>query len=176
MMKTLFLWMGCVLAGITLAGALPVSAQERKPPLIEKIEELTGLSVTQAQREAIAEASQAMIRAMWRCQKAFVAALKERGTIPTLAEEALTPVEGLPFDFDQDALEVITEYAAEPPDQIDRDTIRYLEREKDRGIDAIRAEYATALSGLTDLPAFMIMDILDPPPEKPREEGAVRFP
>ncbi len=161
------------------AAAAQERAVEQRPPLIVKIEELTGIPVTLTQREAIAEASQEMRRALRERQRAFVAELKKRGTIPTRAQEALTPVDGLPFDFDQDALAVIAEHADEPPDQRERDTIRYLEREKDEDLEGIRAQYATALSGITDLPAHLIRELLGPAGVKEQigeTEGAVRFP
>ncbi len=169
---------GVLLLVASIAGAAPAAqAEEEKPPFIEKIEELMGIPVTFAQREAIAEASQEMLRALRERQRAFVAGLRERGTIPTLAEKALTPVDGLPFGFDKEALAVIAAHAAEPPTQMERDTIRYLDEEKARDFGLIREQYAVTLSGITDLPAFMIMELLEPAGTQEEEaEGAVRFP
>ena len=172
-----FLKVSVVLFFLAGAAVGPASGEEGEPPLIEKIEALTGLQVTQNQREAIADVSMKMLRALRARQRAFVAALKGRGTIPTLAEEALTPVDGLPFDFDQDALAVIAEHAAEPPDQLERDTIRYLDAQRGVDVERIRHEHAQALSGITDLPALMITDILYAPEEEEgTQEGAVRYP
>ncbi|MGE5280039.1 MAG: hypothetical protein ACM3L6_04770 [Deltaproteobacteria bacterium] len=161
--------------------ATAAAGQEVRPALIEKIEAATGIPVTQAQREAIAAAAHTLLRAMGQRQRQFIAALKERGTIPAAAEEALTPTDGLPFDFDQDALAVIAQSAEEPPDQpagdalIDqgeRDTIRFLDAARRRDIARLRRDYARALSGITDLPASSLTDMLTPPAVAARQGGA----
>ncbi len=156
------------------AVASEAQAAEGKAPLIEKIEELKGIPVTLAQREAIAEASQEMIRACARRQRALVAALKEHNSLPAPAEEALMPVDGLPFDFDKDALAVIEAHAAEPLGQSERDTIRYLDEEKGRDLGRIREEYAVTLSGIVDLPGSMIMEALAPAVAQEEEAGDAR--
>jgi hypothetical protein len=169
--------MGRLSAGMILAGALVVSSRllsaaaenETRPPLIEKIESLTGIPVTQYQREAIARVSGEARRRMVERQRAFVAALRERGTIPGRAERALTPIDGLPFDFDRDALAVICAFAEEPPEQAERDTIRILDAQRRRDLARIRQEHAEALSGITDLPADTLRQILED--GSPKAEG-----
>lgn len=156
------------------AAAAEEQAAEEKPPLIEKIEEIKGIPLTLTQREAVAEAAQEMIRACARRQRALVAALKEHGIIPTLAEEALTPVDGLPFDFDKEALAVIEAHAAEPLEQLERDTIRHLDEEKGRDLDWIREAYAAALSGIVDLPGSLIMEVLEPAEAQEGEAAGTR--
>gem|GEM_PF-3756459 len=173
-------WTVLLLLVASLAGALPAGlAAEERSSLLERLEELIGIPLTLSQREAIAEASQEMIRALRERQRAFVAGLKERGTIPTAAEKALTPIDGLPFDFDQDALAVIRAAAAEPLTRPQQDTILFLDAEKARGMERIREQYAVTLSGITDMPASLMRELIEPAgPKAPTQEtqGAVRFP
>ncbi len=166
-----------VMACFLQVGAAREEVAGKKPPLIEKIEEIKGIPLTLTQREAIAEAAQEMMRACARRQRALVAALKERGIIPTPAGEALTPVDGLPFDFDKEALAVIEAHAAEPLEQLERDTIRYLDEEKGRDLDRIREAYAAALSGIVDLSGSLIMEVLGPAEaQTDKTAGTRRYP